>query len=102
MESKRRGEGAVCKPRPRSCLVGRDSVEPCVQVGPICKRLDGVSPYQGQTIGCHTSCAHYLGSAMFVRSFVRYWLPVIAWILLIFLASGDLMSAEHTSRFIGP
>lgn len=39
---------------------------------------------------------------MFVRSFAKYWLPVLAWILLIFLASGDLMSAEHTSRFLGP
>lgn len=39
---------------------------------------------------------------MLVRSIVKYWLPVIAWMFLIFLASGDLMSAEHTSRFIGP
>lgn len=35
-------------------------------------------------------------------SFVKYWLPVIAWIGVIFVGSGDLMSAEHTSRFIGP
>ena len=34
--------------------------------------------------------------------FVRSWLPVIVWITVIFLASGDLMSAEHTSRFLGP
>lgn len=34
--------------------------------------------------------------------FVKYWVPAIAWILLIFLASGDLMSAEHTSRFLMP
>ena len=37
-----------------------------------------------------------------VRSFLRYWLPVLAWMLLIFVASTDLMSAQHTSRFIGP
>ncbi|HSH39001.1 MAG TPA: VanZ family protein [Chthoniobacterales bacterium] len=37
-----------------------------------------------------------------VRSFLRYWLPVLAWMLLIFIASTDLMSAQHTSRFIGP
>lgn len=37
-----------------------------------------------------------------MRFFLRYWIPVIAWMLLIFLASGDLMSAEHTSRFLGP
>ncbi len=29
-------------------------------------------------------------------------MPVIAWMLVIFTASTDLMSAEHTSRFIGP
>ena len=33
---------------------------------------------------------------------VKYWAPVIAWVLLIFAASGDLMSAEHTSRFLVP
>ena len=33
---------------------------------------------------------------------VRYWGPPIAWIALILIASSDLMSAEHTSRFIGP
>jgi VanZ family protein len=33
---------------------------------------------------------------------VKYWIPVIAWMLLIFVASGDLMSAEHTSRFLVP
>ena len=33
---------------------------------------------------------------------VSYWIPVIAWMGLIFVASTDLMSGEHTSRFIGP
>jgi VanZ family protein len=39
---------------------------------------------------------------MFVRSFAKYWVPVIAWVLLILVMSGDLMSAEHTSRFFVP
>jgi VanZ family protein len=39
---------------------------------------------------------------MLIRSLVKYWAPVIAWILVIFLGSGDLMSAEHTSRFLVP
>jgi VanZ family protein len=39
---------------------------------------------------------------MSVRSLVRYWLPVIAWMFVTFAASGDLMSAEHTSRFLVP
>jgi len=43
-----------------------------------------------------------MGNAMPVRPLIRYWIPVAAWMSLIFLASGDLMSAEHTSRFIGP
>lgn len=37
-----------------------------------------------------------------VRALVKYWIPVIAWVLVIFIASGDLMSAEHTSRFLAP
>jgi VanZ family protein len=39
---------------------------------------------------------------MLVRSLVKYWAPILVWVLLIFLGSGDLMSAEHTSRFLVP
>ena len=37
-----------------------------------------------------------------VRRILKYWLPVLLWMLFIFIGSTDLMSAEHTSRFIGP
>ncbi len=37
-----------------------------------------------------------------LRTFFRYWAPAIGWVLVILIASSDLMSAEHTSRFIGP
>ncbi|HWH90193.1 MAG TPA: VanZ family protein [Candidatus Binatia bacterium] len=37
-----------------------------------------------------------------MRRFLKNWLPVIVWVGLIFLGSTDLMSAEHTSRFIVP
>jgi VanZ family protein len=37
-----------------------------------------------------------------VHPLVKYWAPVIGWMLLIFVASGDLMSSEHTSRFLTP
>jgi VanZ family protein len=33
---------------------------------------------------------------------VSKWMPVIAWMLLIFAGSSDVLSAEHTSRFIVP
>jgi VanZ family protein len=39
---------------------------------------------------------------MNVHPFLKYWLPVLLWMVLIFISSTDLMSAEHTSRFIGP
>ena len=39
---------------------------------------------------------------MNARGLVWYWMPVIAWMSLIFIASTDLASAQHTSRFIGP
>jgi VanZ family protein len=39
---------------------------------------------------------------MFARSLVKDWAPVIAWTLLIFVGSGDVLSAEHTSRFLVP
>jgi VanZ family protein len=35
-------------------------------------------------------------------SLVKNWLPVVGWLALMFFGSTDLMSAEHTSRFIFP
>jgi len=37
-----------------------------------------------------------------LKAFFAYWLPVFAWLALIFIGSTDLMSAEHTSRIIAP
>jgi len=37
-----------------------------------------------------------------LASFVRYWLPTALWMLLIFGASGDTLSAERSSRIIAP
>jgi VanZ family protein len=37
-----------------------------------------------------------------MRSFLKYWLPIVIWSAVIFIGSTDLMSAEHTSRIIAP
>ena len=37
-----------------------------------------------------------------MRRFLKNWLPVFVWVGVIFLGSTDLMSAQHTSRFIIP
>ena len=39
---------------------------------------------------------------MKTRTLVSRWMPVIAWMLLIFAGSSDVLSAEHTSRFVVP
>ncbi len=39
---------------------------------------------------------------MKMRSLVSRWVPVIAWMVLIFAGSTDVLSAEHTSRFLVP
>lgn len=39
---------------------------------------------------------------MKVGFFIKYWLPLLAWMAFIFIGSTDLLSAEHTSRVIGP
>jgi VanZ family protein len=36
------------------------------------------------------------------RTFVRNWMPAIAWMLFMFVGSTDVLSAEHTSRFLVP
>jgi len=35
-------------------------------------------------------------------SFLRYWLPLLLWMAVIFSASADAKSTEHTSRFLEP
>jgi VanZ family protein len=35
-------------------------------------------------------------------SFCKYWLPVIVWMVVIFSASGDSHSYQHSSRIIAP
>lgn len=37
-----------------------------------------------------------------LRVFLKYWLPVLLWAALIFTASSDQQSAQHSSRIIGP
>ncbi|MCX6890173.1 MAG: VanZ family protein [Verrucomicrobiota bacterium] len=39
---------------------------------------------------------------MRARSLIGCWLPVLAWMGLIFSASGDRASFSHSSRIIGP
>ena len=36
------------------------------------------------------------------RSFVKFWMPVIIWMAVIFVASGQAGSVRHTSRVLGP
>jgi VanZ family protein len=36
------------------------------------------------------------------REILKAWLPVVLWMALMFFASTDLMSAEHTSRILTP
>jgi VanZ family protein len=37
-----------------------------------------------------------------LRTFCKYWLPVLAWMALIFTASSDSHSYEHSSRILEP
>jgi len=37
-----------------------------------------------------------------MKSFLKYWLPLLIWLGVIFVGSTNLMSAEHTSRYIVP
>lgn len=39
---------------------------------------------------------------MKVSHLVRDWVPALAWMLLMFIGSTDMLSAEHTSRFLVP
>jgi VanZ family protein len=46
--------------------------------------------------------AWYRRSTIKMRRFLRYWLLLLIWLGVIFIGSTDLLSVEHTSRFIVP
>jgi len=37
-----------------------------------------------------------------MSAFLKFWLPVLVWMVLIFSASSDSHSSQHSSRFIEP
>ena len=37
-----------------------------------------------------------------LKSWAKYWLPVLLWLAVIFSGSGDVLSARQTSRFVEP
>ena len=37
-----------------------------------------------------------------LRVSLKYWLPIVLWFALIFVASGDTKSSQRSSRIIGP
>ena len=61
---------------------------------------DAVSPH----VLCFSGIRIKVGAFVNVRvpPLVNYWMPAIGWMALIFLGSTDVLSAEHTSRFLVP
>jgi VanZ family protein len=57
-----------------------------------------ISPGSGV---CQTSGPVYTANLNF-RSLLKAWLPVVLWLTLMLFGSTDLMSSEHTSRFLAP
>jgi len=39
---------------------------------------------------------------LWMKSFLKYWLPVLAWLVVTFIDSTNVMSVDNTSRFIVP
>ncbi len=37
-----------------------------------------------------------------MKSFLKYWLPLGIWLALMFVGSTNIMSSEHTSRYMVP
>src|ERR1700720_2539031 len=43
-----------------------------------------------------------INSAVILKTFLKYWLPILIWLCIIFVGSTDILSAEHPSRFLIP
>jgi VanZ family protein len=51
---------------------------------------------------CHARRIQVSSRVLQLRALCKYWLPVLIWMALIFTASGDLRSYEHSSRILAP
>ncbi len=51
---------------------------------------------------CRAHRIRFSSGVLQLRAFGKYWLPVLAWMTLIFSASGDTHSYEHSSRIVEP
>jgi VanZ family protein len=39
---------------------------------------------------------------LWMKSFLKYWVPVLGWVVVTFIGSTNVLSVENTSRFIVP
>ncbi len=51
---------------------------------------------------CRARQIRFSSGVLRLRAFCKYWLPVVIWMALIFTASADSHSYEHSSRIIEP
>jgi VanZ family protein len=51
---------------------------------------------------CRARRIRFSSAVLQLRAFCKYWLPVLAWMTLIFSASSDKHSYEHSSLFVEP
>jgi VanZ family protein len=51
---------------------------------------------------CRAGRIRFSSGVLQLRAFCKFWLPVLIWMALIFTASSDTHSYEHSSRLIAP
>jgi len=51
---------------------------------------------------CRVRRIRFSSGVLQLRAFCKYWLPVLIWMALIFMASADSHSYEHSSRLVEP
>ncbi len=51
---------------------------------------------------CRACRIRFSSGVLQLRAFWKYWLPVLLWMALIFTASADAHSYEHSSRILEP
>jgi len=66
-------------------------------------KLKLVAPGLPPRVNIFIAARQQLGFSFIVfRTFLKYWLPVVLWMTIIFSASSDTHSQQHSSRFFEP
>jgi VanZ family protein len=68
----------------------------------LCQKSDRLANSFTSDSGCRAPRIWFLSRVLKLRIFLKYWLPALVWMVVIFSASADSSSYQHSSELFEP